>query len=104
AYFGALIGRVANRIKGGTFVLNDRRVQLAKNTSDGKNHLHGGIHGFDKKIWSVKGVTSNSITFCYESPDLDENYPAKLQVTATYTITEDNEIVLEYHGKIDPSS
>lgn len=92
-YMGAVIGRCANRIKGGRFRLNGSEYTLAVN--NGTNHLHGGEKGFDKKVW--KGFAdSDSVTFTLFSPDMEEGYPGDLNVTVKYTLSEDNEIIILY--------
>ncbi|MFH6960959.1 aldose epimerase family protein [Flavobacterium plurextorum] len=96
-YFGTTVGRYAGRIHKGLFSLNGKTYQLTKNNN--RNSLHGGNIGFGKKIWNVTSQTSNenpSITFSLLSEDLDENYPGELQVDLTYTLTEDNELKLNY--------
>ena len=96
-YFGTTVGRYAGRIHKGLFSLNGKTYQLTKNNNG--NSLHGGSIGFGKKIWTVTNQTSNenpSITFRLLSEDLDENYPGELQVDLTYTLTEDNELKLNY--------
>lgn len=96
-YFGAAVGRYAGRISKGNFTLNGKTHQLAKNNNG--NALHGGNAGFGKKIWNVTRQTSEenpSITFSLVSENLDENYPGELQVDLTYTLTEDNELQLDY--------
>jgi aldose 1-epimerase len=97
-YFGALIGRYANRIAGGTFQLNGQTYNLALN--NGPNSLHGGIEGFDNKVWTptVIGPTSDSVglKLHYLSPDGEEGYPADLSVDVTMTLTDDNEIRFDY--------
>jgi len=97
-YLGACIGRVGNRIGKGQFNLNGVPYQLALN--DGKNHLHGGMKGFDKYIFDAE-ASDNSITFSRISPDGEENYPGNLKVTITYTFDDDNQFILDYHAVSD---
>lgn len=85
-YCGATIGRVGNRIAEGKFSLNGKEYRL--NVNDGKNHLHGGNVGFDKKIFTVQSYTDNSIVMEYVSADGEENYPAELKLTVKYTLAE----------------
>ena len=102
-YFGASVGRYANRIAQGRFTLDGKTFQLA--TNDGPNALHGGVKGFDKRLWSVAGVTADaeaaSVTLILVSPDGDEGYPGTLSVSATYTLTEENELSIEYRATTD---
>ncbi|KTF69877.1 aldose epimerase family protein [Sphingomonas sp. HT-1] len=96
-YFGATVGRYANRIKGGTFAIDGKTYTLAKN--NGPNALHGGPKGFDKQLWTVEKVTSGenaSVTLRYVSADGEEGYPGQLTVTATYALNEKNELSVEY--------
>jgi len=96
---GALVGRYANRIANGKFTLNGKEIELRCN--EGTNCLHGGIVGYHKRVWTVDETTDNSVTFGYFSPDLEENFPGNVKVTCKYTLTEDNELKLEYKGKSD---
>jgi aldose 1-epimerase len=87
--FGASVGRCANRIAGGSFPLDGRRVQVTVN--NGPNSLHGGEAGFDRRLWSVEAVAdtpSPSVTFAYVSLDGEEGYPGTLSARVTYAITE----------------
>lgn len=101
-YFGAIIGRHSNRIEDASFELNGIKYDLARN--DGRNHLHGGITGFDKVLWEAetvynKGVEALKLT--YRSRDGEENYPGNLEVTVIYTVTEDDSLKIEYHAISD---
>jgi aldose 1-epimerase len=101
-YFGSTVGRFANRIAKGRFVLDGKSYQLA--TNNGPNSLHGGLRGFDKVLWKVDQVSrgvSAGVTFSYVSPDGDEGYPGTLTVAATYQLNEDNEISIEYRATAD---
>lgn len=98
-YLGALIGRYANRIAGGRFSLNGVEYQLAQN-NNGANHLHGGVRGFDKRIWKVS-ETPASLHFEYFSPDGEENYPGNLTVAVDYSLNDQNELRIEYHATTD---
>ena len=98
-YFGAIIGRHANRIENAVFELNGREYRLAKN--DGNNHLHGGIKGFDKVVWDVTGHSGNTLKLHYLSRDGEEGYPGNLDVTVTYTITDDNGLHIDYKAQED---
>ncbi|GAF64522.1 aldose 1-epimerase [Bacillus sp. TS-2] len=99
-YFGAIIGRVAGRIAGSEFILNDQTYKLPKN--EGENHLHGGQSGFDSKIWKASYDDNGlKITFSYLSEDHQEGYPGNLHVSVTYELTENNELKLTYVANSD---
>lgn len=100
-YFGAIIGRCANRIEYGKFKINDKEYSLAQN--NGNNHLHGGIKGFDKVVWDSKILDSenNVLMLSYFSRDNEESYPGNLTVTVTYTLTEDTALKIEYKAVSD---
>ena len=93
SYLGASVGRFGNRIKAGKFTLDGKDYTLA--TNDGSNHLHGGIKGFDKVLWSGKPTASNGVEFTYVSKDGEEGYPGTLTTKVTYTLTDDNELKWE---------
>lgn len=96
-YFGCIVGRYANRIAGGKFELDGKEYTLAKN--NGGNHLHGGIKGFDKVVWSSRkqsGKDSVAVRLHYESADGEEGYPGKLNVTVTYVLNDKNELRIYY--------
>ncbi len=98
--FGVVVGRVANRIAKSKFELNGKVYELFAN--EGKNHLHGGKIGFHKKVWEAEvRQHSNAVIFRYLSPDGEENYPGKLSVQVTYTLTDDNELVMDYEAVSD---
>lgn len=103
-YFGALIGRYANRIAKGKFSLDGKQYQLA--TNDGNNHLHGGIKGFDKVLWQVEVPDSNKTTLIlhYTSKDGEEGYPGNLQVTVQYELTADNRLHITYDATTDKAT
>jgi aldose 1-epimerase len=101
-YFGSAVGRYANRIARGQFTLDAASFQLA--TNNAPNHLHGGVKGFDKVVWKAETFEragSSGVAFTYDSPDGDEGYPGTLHVTVTYTLTPNNELVLEYSAAGD---
>ena len=97
-YAGATIGRVANRIAHGKFTLNGKKYKL--NTNNGKNHLHGGNEGFDKKQFTVTEQTDNSVILEYLSVDGEENYPGNLKFTVKFTV-ENNSLLMEYSAVSD---
>ncbi|XP_019798363.1 galactose mutarotase isoform X1 [Tursiops truncatus] len=94
-YFGAVVGRVANRIAKGTFTLDGKEYQLAIN--NGPNSLHGGVRGFDKVLWTPQ-VLSNGVEFSRVSPDGEEGYPGELKVWVTYTL-DGGELVINYRAQ-----
>ncbi|KAM6460989.1 galactose mutarotase isoform 2-T2 [Liasis olivaceus] len=94
-YFGAIIGRVANRIAKGKFVVEGHEYQLAIN--DGPNSLHGGVKGFDKAIWSPE-VLPDGVRFFRISPDDEEGYPGELKVWISYTL-KDGELTINYRAQ-----
>jgi len=101
-YFGCIAGRYANRIAGGRFRLNDTDYVLAQN--DGGNHLHGGIHGFDKAIWQAREMDNDDgpgLELTYLSQDGEEGYPGNLSVTVIYTLTDKNELRIDYSAGTD---
>jgi aldose 1-epimerase len=98
-YFGAVCGRVANRIAKGKFTLDGKEYTLAIN--NGPNHLHGGIKGFNAVVWDVKAISENSIQLFYLSIDGEEGYPGNLSVTVTYVLTDDNSLDIYYEAKTD---
>lgn len=103
AYFGALIGRYGNRIGGAQFTLNGTTYTLAKNNNG--NTLHGGIKGFDKVVWKAAnadvGPEGPRLELSYLSKDGEEGFPGNLTVTATYTLTDENALKLEYKATTD---
>lgn len=97
-YMGATVGRFANRIRGGRFILNGKTYSIYCN--DGKNSLHGGRVGFDSRLWKGKSQ-KDGVCFTYESPDGEENYPGKLKVCVTYTLDNHNALRIEYSAVSD---
>ncbi len=99
-YFGAMIGRYGNRIGKGKFSLNGKEYQLAKN--NGANALHGGPNGFHKVYWKIEPVQkNNSLKMIYRCVNGEEAYPGNLDVTVTYSLTDKNEVVLDYEATTD---
>lgn len=97
-FFGSFIGRHGNRIGDAKFELNGVTYELEKN--DGANNLHGGTPGYNKVMYDTK-VTDNSVTFSRVSPDMEQGYPGNLEISVTYTITDDNELKIDYEAKSD---
>src|SRR5262249_31531866 len=104
-FFGAVVGRYGNRIAKGTFTLDGKTYSLAINNPP--NTLHGGTKGFDKQVWSVttkEDGAGSSASFSRTSPDGEEGYPGTLQVHVTYTLTEKNELIVDYHATTDKAT
>jgi aldose 1-epimerase len=99
SYFGALVGRYANRIAGGQFRIDGAVFNLPKN--DGANSLHGGLRGFDKQVWTARELPGGALELTYISKDGEEGYPGKLTVTVTYTVTDDNVLRIHYAAVTD---
>ena len=98
ASFGAVVGRHANRIEKGVFILNDKTYHIAVN--NGPNHLHGGIRGFHYYNWE-SAQSGNSVRFTRVSPDGEEGYPGTLTMSVTYSWSEDNELSISYEASSD---
>ncbi len=96
-YMGAIIGRYANRLAGGSFKLDGKTYHVPKN--DGDNALHGGIDGFNKKVWTAKEI-KDGIELTYVSPAGEEGFPGTLTTTVRYTLV-DNELRIEYSATTD---
>lgn len=96
---GATVGRFANRIKDGIFDLNGTTYHLDRNEG-GFNHIHGGPIGFSQRMWIEHAVTNNSLSLKLISVDGDQGYPGTLKVIATFTVTDDDELVLEYESNL----
>jgi len=101
-YFGSLIGRYGNRIANGKFSLNRQEYTLIQN--NGKNHLHGGIKGFDKVVWTAETETLKDkakLKLSYLSQHMEEGYPGNLNVEVIYTLTDDNSLEVDYRATTD---
>lgn len=98
-YFGATVGRYANRIANARFVLDGRACTLTAN--DGPHHLHGGRRGFDKAVWTVENAGDAHVTFALMSPDSDQGYPGCLAVRVTYALGDANDITVDYEATTD---
>ncbi len=104
-YFGAIVGRVGNRIARGRFKLNGIEYKLAAN--NGPNHLHGGLKGFDKVVWDAEPMTTAegpALKLSYTSKDGEEGYPGNLSCTVIYTVTPGNELKIEYKAATDKAT
>jgi aldose 1-epimerase len=102
AYFGCTTGRFANRIAKGRFTLDSKTYALAKNA--GNNTLHGGTEGFDRKIWQAEPLhipSGQTVQFTYTSPDGEEGFPGTLETTVEYTLTNQNELRIDYTATTD---
>jgi len=101
-YHGATIGRCANRIEGGQFELDGTQYNLAIN--NGKNHLHGGNVGFESVVWEPMQLNCQTIQLSYYSRHVEEGYPGNLSVKVTYTLTDQDELSIQYHATTDQST
>ena len=104
-YFGALVGRYGNRIAKGKFTLDGVEYKLAVN--NGPNHVHGGLKGFDKVVWqaeSFENPEGAGVALSYTSKDGEEGYPGNLTAKITYTLTAQNELVVDYHATTDKAT
>jgi aldose 1-epimerase len=102
AYLGAILGRHANRIAKGQFRLGDVTYTLARN--NGENHVHGGIRGFDKVVWTARDISTDKVDaleLTYLSKDLEEGYPGNMSVRVVYAITPENELKIDYFATSD---
>ena len=105
SYFGAIVGRIGNRIAKGKFSLDGQDYTLAINNNE--NHLHGGIKGFNKRVWSPEIIKLNdapALKLTYVSSDGEEGYPGNLTLEVTYSISSENELIIDYLGKTDKAT
>ena len=98
-YFGSMVGRYGNRIAKGKFSIGTDTYILA--TNNGENHLHGGAKGFNDEIWKAVKVADNKLEFSRLSPHMEEGYPGNLNVKVTYTLTDENELLIVYEATTD---
>ena len=98
-YFGACVAPCGNRIGNARFTLNGKTYDLDKN--DGNNNLHSGSHPLLKRIWDVSTVSDHSITFTYHKKDMDMGFPGNMEISVTFTLTDDNELRIDYCGRSD---
>lgn len=99
AYYGAIVGRYANRIANGSFTLHGKKYELDKNNAG--LTLHGGANGFNKQVWKAKAVTDSTISLTYLSKDGEDGFPGNLKVEVTYQLTKGNELKLAYKAVTD---
>ncbi len=98
-YFGGTIGRYCSQIKDSKFSINDKEYTLSKNC--GENNLHGGVTGFDKKIWKVEQTNDSVLKMTLYSKDLEEGFPGNVAVSVTFTLTEENALRIDYSATPD---
>lgn len=104
-YFGSIIGRFGNRIAKGKFSLEGKEYTLAVN--NGANALHGGLVGFDRKVWAAETIQNDEmvgVILSYTSADMEEGYPGTLDVVCTYTLNDQNELKIDYTAKTDKTT
>jgi aldose 1-epimerase len=101
-YYGGIVGRYGNRIAKGKFKLDGKEYTLA--TNNGQNHLHGGKKGFNDVVWDAEQTAPNSLKLHYLSKDGEEGYPGNLDVTLTYTLTDSNELKIDYTATTDKAT
>ena len=104
-YFGCLVGRYGNRIANAKFTLDGKEYVLAPNNNG--NTLHGGVKGFDKRVWTASDINTDSVSsikFSYDSKDMEEGYPGNLHTEVVYTLTKNNELKLEYKATTDKAT
>ena len=102
SHFGCVVGRYANRISNARFILNGIEYKLSAN--NGRNSLHGGARGFDKRLWKINNVDSSKVNLSYLSRDGEEGYPGNLHVSLEYSLTPNGELALNYQAKTDKTT
>ena len=102
SYFGAIVGRYANRISNAQITIDGVDYKLEAN--DNENSLHSGSNGVSGLVWDVKNYTDSSITFTIVSKDLEQGFPGNATIEVTYTVTEDNELAIKYHAVADKAT
>jgi aldose 1-epimerase len=98
-YFGAIVGRYANRIANGKFSIDGKEYSVAQNNNG--QHLHGGEKGFDKVFWDIEQLDNQSVALTYQSKDMEEGYPGNLSIKIIYTLSDSNEMKIEYSATTD---
>ncbi|WP_298474315.1 aldose epimerase family protein [uncultured Maribacter sp.] len=98
-YFGSTVGRYCSQIKGAKFTLNGKSYSLEANCGD--NNLHGGVVGFDKRVWNAEFISPNALKMSLNSTDLEEGYPGNVEVYVLFTLTDDNELKIAYSATPD---
>ena len=98
-FYGATIGRVGNRIGGAAFDVGGKHYEVAVN--NGPNHLHGGVLGFDKRMWKGEIVSDDTVRISRLSPDGEEGYPGNLSVSVTFTFDAEHKLTISYHAQTD---
>lgn len=98
-YFGAIVGRYANRIANGKFSIEGKEYSVAQNNNG--QHLHGGEKGFDKVFWDIEQLDNQSVALTYQSQDMEEGYPGNLSIKIIYTLSDTNELKIEYLATTD---
>ena len=102
SHFGCVVGRYANRISNARFILNGIEYKLSAN--NGRNSLHGGARGFDKRLWKINSVDSSKVSLSYLSRDGEEGYPGNLDVSLEYSLTTDGKLAANYRAKTDKAT
>ena len=101
-YFGALVGRYGNRIANGRFSLSGQVYTLAQNNNN--HHLHGGVKGYNNVVWTAEQLDQSSLKLSYLSVHMEEGYPGNLSIEVIYTLSDDNELRIEYTGETDEAT